>query len=168
MIIQKATQQNIEEILSIYKEAREYMALNGNENQWGDNYPPRELIEQDILTGKCYIAIDEKICGVFYFAIENDPMYDIIKDGQWLNDNTYAVVHRIAVTKNTHNKGIAGQCLDYAVGICKEKNIYDLRMDTHRDNEPMQRFLEKKDFKRCGIVFVDDGTERLAYHKLIK
>jgi ribosomal protein S18 acetylase RimI-like enzyme len=93
------------------------MAVNGNKEQWGDNYPPRTLIEEDINTGKCYLAVDEKVCGVFYFAIENDPMYNIIEDGQWLNDNQYAVVHRIAVSKNTHNKGIAGQCINYAVEV---------------------------------------------------
>ena len=167
MIIQKADKTNLEEILNIYKEAREYMALNGNKDQWGDNYPPRNLIEEDISTEKCYIAYDEKICGVFYFAIENDPMYEVIKDGEWLNDNNYAVVHRIAVSKNTHNKGIASQCIDYAVERCKQNNIFDLRMDTHKDNLPMQRFLEKKGFERCGIVFVEDGSQRIAYHKLI-
>ena len=168
MNIRKAEKKELEEILIIYKEAREYMALNGNKDQWGDNYPPRSLIEDDISTGKCYVACDEKVCGVFYFAIENDPMYDVIKEGEWLNENDYAVVHRIAVSQNTHNKGIASQCIDYAVEICKENNVFDLRMDTHKDNQPMQRFLEKKGFDKCGIVYVDDGTERLAYHKLIE
>lgn len=169
MIIQKAVKQNLEEILTIYKEAREYMALNGNPNQWGNNYPPYELIESDINEEKCYIALDEenKICGVFYFAIENDSMYNIIEKGQWLNDDKYAVVHRIAVSMNTHNKGIAGRCIDYAVEICKSEKVFNLRMDTHRDNQPMQAFLVKKGFEKCGIVFVDDGTERIAYHKLI-
>ena len=168
MNIRKAEKKELEEILIIYKEAREYMALNGNKDQWGDNYPPRSIIEDDISTGKCYIAYEEKVCGVFYFAIENDPMYDVIKEGEWLNENNYAVVHRIAVSQNTHNKGIASQCIDYAVRMCEENKIYDLRMDTHKDNQPMQCFLEKKGFDKCGIVYVDDGTERLAYHKLIK
>ncbi len=167
MIIRKAEKKEIEEILTIYKEAREYMTLNGNKEQWANNYPPRELIEKDIADGKCYVAIDEKICGVFYFAIEVDPMYNIIEEGEWLNDNPYAVVHRIAVSKNTHNKGIAGKCLDYALEICKNNKIKDLRMDTHKSNLPMQRFLEKKGFLKCGIVFVEDGSERLAYHKII-
>lgn len=167
MLIKQANMNNIEEILAIYKEAREYMALNGNKEQWGDNYPPRKLIEEDILAGKCYIAYDENVCGVFYFAIENDPMYNVIENGEWLNDNSYAVVHRIAVSMNTHNKGIAGKCIDYAVKVCEENHIYNLKMDTHKDNFPMQCFLEKKGFAKCGVVYVDDGTERLAYHKII-
>ena len=44
MIIKKAENYNIEEILNVYQEAREYMAVNGNKEQWGDNYPPRTLI----------------------------------------------------------------------------------------------------------------------------
>lgn len=180
MIIKCANIDNLDEILNIYKEAREYMALNGNKEQWGDNYPSRELIEQDIAANKCYIAIkgtaeemmneptDEKICGVFYFAIENDPMYNVIEQGRWLNDNQYAVVHRIAVSRNTHNRGIAGNCLDYVFEICEDNDVRDLRMDTHKNNEPMQHFLEKKGFINCGIVFVEDGSERLAYHKIIQ
>ena len=49
-----------------------------------------------------------------------------------------------------------------------ESKIFDLRMDTYEDNQPMQHFLEKKGFEKCGIVYADDGTERLAYHKIIK
>lgn len=37
-----------------------------------------------------------KIAAVFFFNIGNDPAYDVIYDGEWLNDKGYGVVHRIA------------------------------------------------------------------------
>lgn len=173
MNIRVAIMEDIDRVLDVYAEAREYMAQNGNAEQWGKNYPPKSLIEDDISKGKCYIVEDinsdggRSIQGVFYFAIERDVSYDIIEEGQWRNNRPYAVVHRIAVGALAHNKGLAGQCISYAVNRCREVGIYDLRMDTHKDNIPMQRFLEKCDFRRCGKVYVENDSERLAYHKII-
>ncbi len=167
MNIRVANINDIENVMAVYGQARAYMAEQGNKDQWGDNYPPRQLIEQDIAAGKCYVVEDCNINGVFYFAIEQDRAYDIVEDGQWRNDRPYGVVHRIAVGSSAHNKGIAGKCIEYAVNRLREAGVYDLRMDTHKDNLPMQRFLVKHDFRRCGKVYVDDGSERIAYHKII-
>lgn len=168
MKIKLADMNHIEKIMTVYAEAREYMTKQGNPEQWGANYPSRELIEQDVRENKCYVVlIDNYVCAVFYFAIENDKAYDVIKQGNWRNNRPYGVVHRIAVGANTHNRGIAGECIKYAVEQCKQAGIYDLRMDTHRDNIPMQQFLEKHDFRKCGIVYVEDGKERIGYHKII-
>ena len=30
----------------------------------------------------------------------------------------------------------------------------------------MQHILEKHGFQRCGIIYVKDGTERIAYQKI--
>jgi RimJ/RimL family protein N-acetyltransferase len=40
-------------------------------------------------------------------------------------------------------------------------------VDTHQDNVVMQRILEKLGFTYCGIIFVANGTPRLAYQKKI-
>lgn len=168
MKIRIATKSDIDRILEIYAEARAYMKLQGNPEQWGDEYPPKSLIENDIENGKCFVCEDEEEIGaVFYFAIERDKTYDVIKDGQWRNDRSYGVVHRIAVGETMHNRGVAGICIDYAVNECKKAGVYDLRMDTHKDNLPMQHFLEKHDFRKCGKIYVEDGSERIAYHKVI-
>ena len=38
-----------------------------------------------------------------------------------------------------------------------------LRIDTHENNKVMQRALEKQGFERCGIIYVPDGTPRIAF-----
>ena len=38
-----------------------------------------------------------------------------------------------------------------------------LRIDTHQDNLPMQGAIAKAGFKRAGIVYVSDGTPRVAF-----
>ena len=38
-----------------------------------------------------------------------------------------------------------------------------IKIDTHKDNAVMQHQLEKYGFKRCGIIFLENGEDRIAY-----
>lgn len=42
----------------------------------------------------------------------------------------------------------------------------NLRIDTHADNHTMQHLIQKHGFQKCGIVYVEDGTPRIAYQYL--
>jgi RimJ/RimL family protein N-acetyltransferase len=42
----------------------------------------------------------------------------------------------------------------------------NMRIDTHSNNLPMRRVLEKNGYQYCGIIYVRDGSERLAFQKL--
>lgn len=160
MQIRAARIDEIAEIMEIYARARSYMREQGNPTQWGTNYPSEELVRTDILRGCCRVCEDEDgISGVFYFAVEEDPTYREIFDGAWQSDAPYAVVHRIAVGK--HGRGVAKACFEYAYD--QHPNI---RIDTHRDNLPMQRALAKNGFVRCGTIYLADGEERIAYQKI--
>lgn len=168
VIIRRALRTDLDSVMNIYAKARQYMKEQGNPEQWGDDYPSKQLIEADIDADKCYVCEKDGVIGAaFYYAIENDKSYELVEDGEWRNDRAYGVVHRIAVGENMHNQGIAGKCIAYAISECKKHNVYDLRMDTHKANIPMQKFLEKQDFRRCGRVYMEDGSERIAYHKII-
>lgn len=159
-MIEQATLSQLPQIMEVYAKARAFMAQNGNPLQWGQNYPPEEMIRQDILDGKCYVNLKgEETAAVFYFAVEEDPTYRVI-DGAWLNDEPYGVIHRIAVAQN--GKGVAGECFRFAMAQCK-----NLRIDTHEDNLPMQRCLAKHGFARCGIIYLEDGDPRIAYQKVV-
>ena len=137
MEIKKAAEKELDRILEIYAYARKFMAENGNATQWKDSYPPVELIKQDIGEGKCHVCVEgDKILGVFYFAGEDDPAYREIRDGHWLNEEPYAVVHRIASAEGT--KGVASFCLNWAL-----EQTGNIRIDTHEDNKPMQGLLKK-------------------------
>ena len=49
-------------------------------------------------------------------------------------------------------------CFDY----CSEKIDY-LRIDTHEDTQPMQDAVLRYGFKKCGIIYVRDGSKRVAF-----
>ncbi|HHZ01323.1 MAG TPA: GNAT family N-acetyltransferase [Tissierellia bacterium] len=160
MYIRKSEISDLDEILEIFSSARKFMRENGNPNQWGDDYPSKSLIENDILSGNSYVCVDDgKIVGTFFFREGNDPTYEKIYNGQWKNNEPYGVVHRIASVEG--KKGVASFCLNWCFEKCK-----NIRIDTHKDNIPMQNLLKKNGYEECGIIYVDDGSERIAFQKI--
>jgi hypothetical protein len=144
MNVRNARPEELDEIMDIYERARLFMCENGNPTQWWEGYPPRELIQDDIEQKKLYVCEDGgEIAAVFYFAVENDPTYEKIYGGAWLNGNDYAVMHRVAVAKK--GKGVIAHCFEYCLNICP-----DLKIDTHKDNISMKTFLKKNKFTYCG------------------
>ncbi len=162
MIIRAAKAEELFEIENIYSDARAFMRESGNSEQWKNSYPSRELIESDIKNGNLYVCEDVggALLCVFYYKTGNDKTYEKITMGEWKNDFPYGVIHRIAVSKNSHGKGVAKAVFDYAFSLCG-----NLKIDTHKDNIPMQRALEKCGFSKCGIIYIESGEERIAYQK---
>ena len=161
MEIVRANMEQLAGIMEIYAAARAYMCAQGNPTQWGNGYPGEELIRADIEAQKLYTCVENgEILGVFYFAVGDDPTYTRIDGGAWLNNRPYGVIHRIAVA--VHGKGVAGFCFDYGFAQCK-----NLKIDTHRDNIPMQRALSKHGFVPVGTIYLENGEARVAYQKSV-
>lgn len=160
MEIRKTVLEDLNKVMEIYENARQYMRENGNANQWGNGYPSGTLIQEDIKEEKSYVCVDEgQIVGVFYFNIGPDPTYLNIYEGDWIKEGHYGVVHRIASA--SHKKGVASYCLKWSLDKCP-----NIRIDTHKDNVIMQQFLTKNGFARCGIIYLENGDERIAYQKV--
>ena len=157
MKIRKAEIKDLSDILRIYAYARAFMKENGNPDQWGNVYPSLEMVREDIEKGICYVCAEEKhIVGVFVFFKGEDPTYQVIEKGSWHGNQPYGVIHRVASDGTV--RGVAEACFTF----CKNQ-IGHLRIDTHKDNIPMQKALEKNGFGRCGIIYTDDGSQRIAY-----
>lgn len=155
-VVRPAVMEDLDRILDIYAEARRFMAENGNPTQWHSGYPKRELLEQDIRLGRLFAVVrNDEICGAFVFFIGDDPTYRYI-EGSWMADTPYGVIHRIA--------GQGGGIFADALAFC-EAQISHIRIDTHHDNKPMQHVVETAGFSRRGIIYVEDGSPRIAYEK---
>ena len=156
MEIRKAKNEDLPDILGIYDGARAFMKENGNPTQWGNEYPQTEIINEDIRLGQLYVICEKsELFGVFAFIKGPDRDYDYI-DGEWLNSLPYFAIHRVASAGK--RGGMMALCVEYCLGICE-----NLRIDTHEDNLPMQRSLERLGFKRCGKVYIERAGERIAY-----
>ena len=152
---------DLPEILKIYEDARAFMRQTGNPNQWWDHHPAESILREDIPKRQLYvIETGGTIGGVFAYIQGVDPTYLEINGEGWLNDEPYGVIHRIAVAHR--GQGLIARIFDWALTQCP-----NLRIDTHVDNAPMRRALEKYGFAYCGIIRIFNGDERIAFHKCI-
>lgn len=161
MEIRKTKPEELDVLLKMYEHARSFMASHGNPSQWGNAYPTPQLLLDDITEGNSYVCLEhDHIIATFYYKEGPDPIYMRIYEGDWLNESHYGVVHRI--TSDGTIKGAASFCLNWALEQCG-----NIRIDTHRDNIVMQHLLDKNEFKYCGVVYIEDGSERIAYQKIV-
>lgn len=163
MNIRQTKQEDLAEVMAIYSYARNFMREHGNGNQWINGYPQEELISKEIEAKHSFVCENEQgeIVGTFCYIEGIDPTYLKIYNGEWLNDEPYAVIHRIA--SSGKQKGIANECLRWSFKHCN-----NLRIDTHQNNTVMQNMLKKEGFTQCGIIYIADGSERIAFHKKIR
>ncbi len=161
--IRKGTTEDIDAIMDCYDTARQFMRKSGNRNQWINGYPSRELVERDIAQGVSYVGCDEsrELVMAFAFIKGEDPTYSVIEDGEWLNGLPYGTIHRLG--SNGKHRGILRLCVDFCFTLTD-----NLRLDTHADNAPMQGAAKSMGFRRCGIIYCDDGSPRIAYQKTVR
>ena len=159
-MIRNAIESDLLEIKSIVAKARKLMKASGNVNQWVDGYPSIDVLLSDIRSGNAYLLLrEDKVVAYFAMIDGSDPTYNFIAEGNWLNDESYGVLHRIA--SNGEAKGVFKEILLYA-----SEHYSNIRIDTHHDNKIMQRLLEKNGFVYCGIIFLTNGSPRLAYQRI--
>lgn len=159
--IRLARVDDVERIMEVLAVAKQKMRDTGNMNQWIDGYPTVEAILFDIERDGGFV-FEENGVVVAYFAMlpSPEPTYAKIFGGEWLNDEPYHVVHRMGSLTTVH--GIFAYVMDFCFKV--DRNV---RVDTHRDNKVMQHLIEKCGFTYCGIIYLANGDERLAYHKAL-
>lgn len=158
--IKKSVVADIPVIMQLLECGRQKMRANGNMEQWADDNPKQSLIEADINNGNSYILEEEgKAVATFAFIEGPDITYNNIYEGEW-KENTlpYHVIHRMASLHGTH--GVFKDILEYCFERCN-----NIRIDTHRQNSIMRNALSKYGFEYCGIIYLLDGAERLAYQQ---
>ena len=157
MQIRLATTNDIEAVLTMYDHSRRIMRANGNTIQWV-GYPTRHDVADDVACGASHIVEDDgKPVGTFAVVPGVEPTYGVIDHGRWIDTTTpYATVHRIA--KNADGHGIGAAAFTFAKQQCDH-----LRLDTHASNAAMRHMADKEGFVYCGIVYMSDGSPRVAY-----
>ena len=159
MIIREARIEDIERILEIYEIAKAFMRKTGIPHQSNSRYPDIKTLQEDIHKHQLFVMEEESIIhSVFAFILGEDPTYNKI-EGAWLDHSTYGTIHRIASDGSMH------QVFNKTVNFCS-KRCSHLRADTHEDNKIMQKVILKNGFQETGIIYVEDGTPRIAYEKV--
>ncbi len=159
MNIRLAAERDMEVLLALFANARKFMAEKGNPDQWWGGYPTREMLLDDIAKSQLYVCErDGHIYAAFVLAEGEDPTYAKI-EGAWKNGLPYGTLHRIASTGE--KRGMVDLIVAFAFA-----RMNNVRGDTHELNLPMRGAFERNGFEYCGTIWVDDGTPRMAYHKV--
>ena len=168
MKYRKALKNDIDRIMDIMHQAQEYLKSK-DVDQWQDGYPQPEIILNDIDNEESYVAeIDGEVAGTLVISFRGEETYDKIYEGEWLRDEAYCVVHRVAMDRKYRGKGLASGMLKYAETLCKEKNIKSIKIDTHLDNKVMRGLISKNGYKYCGIIYLNNGDKRVGYEKILE
>lgn len=153
MNIRLANTSDTNRIFEIYEYARAYMKAHGNPYQWGDERPEKSLTKDDIKNQRCYVMEDDgHIFACFVFTIGFEKEYE----AKFPSNDKYGVIHRVA--SDGSKSGIVERIVDFAKG-----KVNLLRIDTHEDNKTMQRAIERQNFKRIGIIYLEDKSPRILY-----
>jgi hypothetical protein len=160
--IRKSDLKDIHVIMQLIENGREKMRADGNSEQWTNGNPRQSLIEDDIMKGNSYIVEDDGVAVATFAFIEGpDITYNNIYEGKWMDNSLpYYVIHRMASVHGVY--GVFKSILEY----CFERTG-NIRIDTHRQNSIMRNALEKYGFAYCGIIYLLDGAERLAYQRTL-
>lgn len=164
MVIRQATTADIDAIMAAIADAQALLKSCGVD-QWQDGYPTAEIILADIARGESFVLLQgDKVVATAVISFAGEITYSTI-EGQWLNDNPYAVIHRLAVRSSARGKGYAKAIFDYAERLCAERGVSDIRVDTHADNRIMQRLLDRLKYRYCGVITLLSGAKRIALQK---
>ena len=162
---------DLNKLMDIYDLARVRMVNEGNLTQWDNREVFKTEIIEYINKKILYKVIEnDEIVGYFAYISDIEHAYDVI-DGKWLNQDKYITIHKIASKYN--NKGIGGFIIKYVIDRCKNEGIYNIKIDTHKNNLSMNKFLTNKGIINCGVIsltldFNDEYSLRNAYQLVIR
>lgn len=167
MKFRRAVETEINNIMNIIKQAQAYFKEKGI-NQWQDGYPNIKTINKDVTNKNSYVLLkDNHIIATVAVSFDGEKTYDYIYEGEWISDNEYAVIHRIAIDNNYKGLGLSSQIFKDIEQLCLNKGIHSIKVDTQEENISMQKLLDKNKFKYCGVIYLEDGSKRIAFEKIL-
>lgn len=169
-VLRKAEEGDLAAIAAIYEQAKARLRESGIDQWQQGTYPNIETAQQDLAEGNAYVICDEAgvVAATAYLACGVEPTYEWIFEGAWQRESgRYLFIHRVAVATAYLGKGLTQLFFTEAERIAKAEFASAIRCDTHRANVAMQTVLTRAGLQRCGVIYIEDGSERLAYEKLL-
>lgn len=168
MEFRQAKISDLDQIVEIIELSKKYLKET-KVDQWQDGYPAKEDLRRDIESGNSYVLTNkDEIVATTVISLDGESTYNSIFNGEWITNEDYIVMHRVAVHDKYKGKGIFKELIKEAEVLALNKGISSIKIDTHRDNISMQRAVVKNDFKKCGIIYLEEGSERIAFEKVLK
>ena len=161
----RAQNSDVDKIVQILNDAISFLKESGS-SQWQSGYPNRETVEEDIEKRVAWVlTVDNEVAGYAAVVIGKDPNYAKI-DGEWKNDvDSYATIHRIAISSKFRGMHLTQFFLSNIISLTYAQEIHNFRIDTGEKNKIVQHIATSHNFIKRGIIQVDDpiNPDRLAY-----
>lgn len=158
---------NIEDLEGIFKIVENAIKQMEFENihQWDNIYPTINDFRNDIKNNELYIGIiNKEIAVVYALNKECDEEY---KNGEWqyIGDN-YRVIHRLCVSLDFQNRGIAQTTLKHIENELYYLGIKAIRLDVFSENPYALKLYSNNGYRKVGNAHWRKG-EFLLMEKLL-
>lgn len=155
-------------ILQFYKDGSEKLKSE-DIDQWQGKKMPNLNNFSSLLQNQELFILEDNLDIVGTVTIKkSDFDYENNMNGQWLTDDAYIAIHRVATGKEYRKKGYGRNILELCEDYARKNNIFSVRIDTHRNNKSMQSLIQKLGYTYCGIVYINGTDERFAYEKVLE
>jgi len=135
-------------------------------NQWQDGYPNLDVVKKDVDHGSGFVLTDaDIIVGYCAVMVNDEPEYANIQ-GQWLTDDDFVAIHRVAISETYLGKGLAKKIMLHVEEYAVSNGIFSIKADTNFDNFAMLKVFEKLGYVFCGEVYFRNSP-RKAYEKIL-
>ena len=168
--MRKARIEDLDHILPIFQEAREFLREQGSPQWQGDHGPTQAVIKQDIQRQEGYVfLLGDEMFGYSALVEGVDESYTDITQGQW--DSTcegYLSIHRVAISSKVRGKGLAHQMMEHLIAAARRLGYRDIRIDTYHRNQIMERVILGAGFRWRGMVSLPiPNGERKAFQLVL-
>jgi len=158
--IRLAQEADLDEILAIFEAGRAYLREQDIVQWRCGNGPSQEKAERDIREGYSYVLIiDGKIAG-YTSLVPGDPgpdRFPELTEGTWDERHPqYVAVHSVALAEFTRGQGIATPFLKEMIAQAIDLGYKDIRIDTHPENQIMQKVMVNAGFVRRGTMVIPE------------
>ena len=180
MHLRQATSQDLDAVYGIILDGKAALAQLGID-QWQGGSPTREMIQEDIVSGWCYVAEHEgTLLATMAYVTSGEADYDRVISGSWVLDldnvpedgkADYAVVHRVAASAQARGTGAGRFLLTQACRMAQEQGLKSVRVDTHEGNVVMRNLLPKCGYAECCEIDITAPLEptkkRIGFERVI-
>ena len=124
--------------------------------QWDEQYPSREIIEEDINNGHAFgFFQSDELRGYIVLNENYSPEYNSL---EWKDKNSTAlIVHRLSIKADYQGQGIAKQLMIFAEEYSINKGYSSIRLDAFLHNKAALSLYENLGYTKVGTVMFRKG-----------
>lgn len=161
MLIRVANSKDVSRVVEITNACGNHM-ISQNIFQWDNNYPNKEVFDQDVLVDALYVIENKsEVLGCICISIKIDDVY---KNVNWLTPNHKNVyLHRLAIHPDFQGQGLALKLMEYAEEFTVKKKYKSIRLDTFSGNPKNNKFYTLQGYTKLEKIFYRNQSD-MPFH----